>query len=119
MESEDRGPAMRSWSPQSRQFLQEVYSAFGKYKSITRGNDMIDKQDQQIIKRRRQGDDKQAILNTKIGIGKYADSTIKYVINCDISYIGWILNNKEISAEEDGGGLSRVKYIIKDVLKNA
>tara|TARA_Y100001980_G_C14552626_1_gene337004 strand:+ start:1546 stop:1893 length:348 start_codon:yes stop_codon:yes gene_type:complete len=109
--------AMGSWSPPSRLFLQEVESSFDNYRRITRNTRQGD---ENRTRSTRQGDENmQEMLNTRIGIGKYADNTIKYVINCDISYIGWILNNKDISAEQDGGGLSRVKYIIKYVLKNA
>lgn len=50
--------------------------------------------------------------------GKYKGKTISEVVNCDISYIGWILNNNEIIANEDAGFLGRIKFLIKQKLKN-
>ena len=55
--------------------------------------------------------------NETINIGKYTGMTVREVIERDISYIGWILNNNEIFAEEEGIGLSRVKYLITQKLR--
>lgn len=53
----------------------------------------------------------------EIEIGKHKGKTLKEIVKCDIAYIGWILNNKEINASEDGSGLSRAKYLIRDKLR--
>ena len=55
--------------------------------------------------------------NEEFQVGKYTGKTLEQVCKCDPSYIGWILNNREIQAVEDEGGLSKIKYILKNRLK--
>jgi len=57
-------------------------------------------------------------FNETFSMGKYKGKTIYDVVRSDISYIGWILNNKEINTHEDGGSMERVKFLIKEKLKN-
>jgi len=53
----------------------------------------------------------------EFAVGKYSGKSLEEVCKSDPSYIGWILNNREIQAVEDEGGLSRIKYILKRRLK--
>ena len=57
-------------------------------------------------------------MEEQFEIGKYTGRTLRSVIERDISYIGWILNNREIISAEDGPGLSRMKHLIKEKLRS-